>query len=110
MIESPLCSICKENVETIEHLFQTCEPVYELWRRVLSDILSAYEINSIGLESILLGFYKENEEQGGQIIVNHIVLIVKYYIFMCKLKEITRIWSGMLRQLKYTEFLERKIQ
>ena len=34
MTDSPICSFCKDDLETIEHLFADCHIVKEIWSNI----------------------------------------------------------------------------
>ena len=82
--ENHLCTFCQKDIETLIHLFWTCEKTQIFWTalevwlhtvNVLSKRKGIYKLDAIGLksnyESYLLGFCK---------------LAARYYIYACRLK------------------------
>ena len=48
--DSPICSFCKEDLETIEHLFADCHIVKELWSNIeewISNKFDRHKINPL---------------------------------------------------------------
>ena len=105
MISSPMCSFCDNEIETLEHLFVNCDYVKPLWNRLRNDIPVMFSNENLQAVSILLGIYHEN----GNEIVNHIIFITKYCIFICRAQKRIPTIEEMYRNMKNTEFLERLI-
>ena len=60
LIESPNCSFCGENPETIDHLFVECYEVKKLWRAVEDLFLRQYRIPiTFDRQNIIFGKNKE---------------------------------------------------
>lgn len=60
--DSPLCSFCKLNIETIEHLFTECPEVKDIWYRIEELFLTKYNVSFIfDKRSILFGKYNSNK-------------------------------------------------
>ena len=81
--EEDLCSYCNEDRETISHLFYDCVKVKEFWRNT-ERWLSQYCIEPVRFsrEDVLLCTANEK-----QVLHNHIILMVKYYIYCNKFKK-----------------------
>ena len=76
------CDLC-QNIDNLEHYFYYCEHSYSLWHQIemwLSSSLSV-KIKFTVLET-LMGFLNCDCEL--YFIVNYIVLLGKYYIYICK--------------------------
>ena len=79
--ESPLCSLCGNDTETILHLFCHCSITQNLWKQMqnwLSDILDIPELTD---KIAILGRYPC---QGAtNILINHIILMFKNFLYTC---------------------------
>ena len=81
-MQSPNCTFCNEEPESLEHLLSRCKVSSEFWKEVLS-WLKEYNIvlesfNEIGL---FLGIFEESEDF---FLINHVMLLGKYYIYVRK--------------------------
>ena len=79
---SPNCTFCSEEPESLEHLLLRCKVSSKFWKEVLSWLKD----NNIGTESftetsLFLGFFEETEDF---FIINHVLLLGKYYIYVRK--------------------------
>ena len=79
---SPNCTFCSEESESLEHLLLRCKVSSKFWKEVLSWLKD----NNIGTESftetsLFLGFFEETEDF---FIINHVLLLGKYYIYVRK--------------------------
>ena len=76
--QSPNCTFCNEEPESIEHLLSRCKVSSEFWKEVLSWLkennIIIESLNEIGL---FLGNFEKTEDF---LIINHILLLGKYYI------------------------------
>ena len=85
MKETQLCTFCNLYTETLEHLFHECKKTYSLLLQ-LKDWLNANNVEiDIDPTSVILGNTQKEYEHN--ILVNHILLITKYFIYRCKLRE-----------------------
>ena len=80
--QSPNCTYCNEEPESIEHLLSRCKVSSEFWKEVLSWLkdnnIIIESLNEIGL---FLGNFEKTEDF---FIINHILLLGKYYIYVRK--------------------------
>ena len=85
MTDSPLSSFCKRDVESLEHLRYYCDAAITFWEAFCS-WLDAFKINSqtFTITEILFGVLDVEDDW---IILNHLILIAKYYIYTCKPKK-----------------------
>ena len=81
--ETELCSFCNETRETLLHLFYSCSITRNLWLELANYIREKFNLDfpADGSE-IILGNNNDNFLPA----VNSIVLMVKYFIYCCKLK------------------------
>ena len=76
IVDSPLCSLCKLEKESVIHLFCTCTVSKKLWKQLQSWLPGLPDLYP---EMIILGQWNEDSSQN--IINNHIILIFKRYIY-----------------------------
>ena len=84
---NPMCDFCKENEQTIIHLFWQCEHVSRFWARLetlIKETCRDHENFNLSEELVLFGI-KEHVEIG--LILYLVILYAKYYIFICKIEE-----------------------
>ena len=83
MTDSPLCSFFKKDVESLEHLLFHCTFVESFWKTFTSWLTNQnITLETLTLVNILFGVYDEHEDN---IILNHLILMAKFYIYKCKL-------------------------
>ena len=107
MIDSPLCAFCQTEVESPEHLFFHCNVTKSFWQ-LLSSWFSEQMVNltSLTLENVFFGVFHGVEDFH---VVNHIILLAKYYIYSCKLNVIHPSLKVLIAKLKATCQIEQKI-
>ena len=99
--ETHLCSFCNEIKETISHLFWGCIVVRNFWLEI-SKILREQcdiEIPNTAVEIVLGSETLSNFE-------NFIVILIKYYIYSCRLKASVPSTPGIINMLKHTYEIE----
>ena len=80
MVDSPLCAFCNAEVESLEHLLYFCKSSSVFWKELLSwTAADANIVLNVSLLDILFGKF---------VLVNHILLLAKYFIYRCKLSKI----------------------
>ena len=78
LVESPNCSFCQEAVETSEHLLFSCRVSSEFWKHVLSWLRdNDVHVDTIYESDVIFGKFDIVQDY---IIINHILLLAKYYI------------------------------
>ena len=83
LTDNPLCTFCKEQEETIPHLFYDCNEVLLLWQTLYQWISSKLNTHlRPEKNSILLGYI----EPYINIPLNTINMVTKSYIFHCSKK------------------------
>ena len=75
--DSPLCTYCNEELETVKHLFCECKKIEPLWNSVVKMIKKE---NSLSTDEILFNNVNPNPKR----VENTIVLITKQYIYRTK--------------------------
>ena len=107
MIDSPLCAFCQTEVEPPEHLFFHCNVTKSFWQLLFSWISEQKVIlPSLTLENVFFGVFYVVEDFH---VVNHIILLAKYYIYNCKLNVIHPSLKVFIAKVKATCQIEQKI-
>ena len=81
--DSPLCTFCKQEVESFEHIFFYYNVTKAFWEAFCS-WLGECQVNSqtFTIMDIFFGVFDAEEDF---IILNHLILTAKFYIYKCKL-------------------------
>ena len=85
---SPYCTFClqrdidTQNLELVSHIFGQCEVVHGLWAEVRHWVGSLGIILPLDITSLIFGFH----EQPITSATNYVILTVKYYIWVSRLK------------------------
>ena len=84
-VDSPLCDPCGIELETVEHLFFSCTKVSAFWDE-LYDLLISLNISAtpFDVRDIIFGIICPKSTS---ILVNYIILEVKYFVYRCKLNK-----------------------
>ena len=98
--DTPMCTFCNNEIETLLHLFIECNKVVNIWQKVIENLLQPFGVSSLTKEQIVLGVETTAEQNE---IINHIILEVKYYIYMCKLDKCTPKFQRIKNRLRMTE-------
>ena len=100
LVESPLCSFCDKHEETFEHLFVFCEHSKAFWKEISS------WLHECGIETlpdltdqinIMFGLFDVDNHF---MLLNHIMLIAKQTILLCRQKSFTPSFIIFLAHLK----------
>ena len=87
MTDSPLCSFCKREAESHEHLLYCCDVTKTFWEAFCS-WLGEFKINSHPFTIIEI-LFEVFDVEDDWIILKHLILIAKYnYIYTCKWKKV----------------------
>lgn len=106
-ISEDKCYFCKKETETLEHLFWDCVEVKKLWSSVI-DILEPY-INLrevINNKCVLLG----TNSGENKILVNHIINVIKRYIYVTKCSDRKLSYQGALAKVREVFHIEQNIK
>ena len=104
--ESPLCSQCMQEKESIIHLFVTCRVTHNLWEQLcawLSD-LDIKLPSPLKPQFFILGIWNEKLEDS-----SHLILIFKRYIYLSKNDGNKRNIFSLRAFIKNMESIERHI-
>ena len=93
------CFFCDSNPETIEHLFWYCDRIFPLWSALANWIWLVTEIEmEFSLESVLLGYTNSMPCKNA---INCIILVVKFFIYKCKMEGRNPDFAGIQSYLKF---------
>jgi hypothetical protein len=101
------CSFCKDETETIEHLFWGCDIVQGFWLQFMNVLQNkCVHLQDIHFceELILLGHVRGFKSDD---VFDTILLMGKYFIYTCKHTNTQPIVENFLRQLKYRFCIEK---
>lgn len=107
VISYDVCGFCKENVETIEHVFMTCSEILPIWNN-LSMYIYRKTSNRVGfnVNNVLFG---ELPFSGYNKVVNFIILYSKQFIFNCSKQNKKPDITGLLHHLLFKYKVEKYI-
>ena len=84
LVDSDKCWFCKENTETIEHLFWYCPVVKTFWFRLLDKINASTDFRSNMVDkNVILGAVEGRNKD----VLNFFFTVVKKYVYNVKCKE-----------------------
>ena len=107
MIDSPLSSFSKKDVESLEHLLFQCTLIEGFWKAFTSCLTNKnISLEALTLENILFGVYNENEDN---IILNHLIIMAKSYIYKSKLNRKNPSLKVFIAKTETVYQLERQI-
>ena len=100
------CTFCEINKETISHLFWECHHVKSIWLQV-EDLINEKINENLDLNqtSVILG----NADFDLNLPVNHILLIIKYYIYVCRCKEKMPNFDGAIKSIHKSIEIEKHV-
>ena len=102
--QSPLCTFCQKEDESIEHLLFSCKESCEFWKHVLSWLRDS-DINVGKLKEADLIFGKF-DTQDDSTLINHILLLGKYYIYSRKCQNAKPSLKGFIAKTKRVYSIE----
>ena len=82
-VESPLCSLCKREVESISHLFLKCKLPTLFWEVTQRWYSPAIALPQLTEKIVYLGWFSNDPQT---ILIDHILLLYKYFLY-CKRNE-----------------------
>ncbi len=95
--ETNLCTFCNETRETITHLFWECQTIRNFWMEIKTTFNNTCDIDiPVSAEIVILG--SENHS----ITVNYLIILVKYFIYICKFNYTPPTLDNFLRYLSNT--------
>ena len=83
MIDSPLCTLCKSEIETINHLFIYCPRIHFLWKQVVAKLENVFIVDSWDKATLLgVNLPKKRNER---ILIDFILNIYKNVIWTIRI-------------------------
>ena len=76
----PLCSLCKQSDETLEHLFWECQ----ISKTIIDEMLPRQSFPCIDNTTFLLGYLTKSAST-----INNVILFLKLYLYKCKTKKLS---------------------
>ena len=107
ILPSNLCSFCKEEVETVEHLLYSCPKVKEIWGQLIPFLHEEYGQQQIDLtaRNVILNTIVPRKNN----IINFICLITKHYIYSQRCLKGQLNVHGLKNAIKKIENIEKYI-
>ena len=105
--ESPLCSLCGNDTETILHFFCHCSITQNLWTQMqnwLSNILDIPELTS---KIVIQG--KCPCQGATDILINHIILMFKKFLYTRRKSTTQVAFVALKHHIAYTKKIEQTI-
>ena len=107
MIDSPLCAFCQTEVESLEHIFFHCNVTKTFWNLLSSWLIKQKMITtSLTLENVLFRVLNAIEDF---LILNHLLLLAKFYIYRCKLDIIHPSLNAFVAKIRANFQIEQNI-
>ena len=104
IVDSPLSAVCNSENESLEHLLFPCKASEVFWKEVLSWLaIHKNELLNVSLTDVLFGKFDIDKDF---MVVNHVLLLEKYFIYRCKLDNIKPSLAVFKAKLKATLNLE----
>ena len=92
VVESPNCTFCQEATESVEHLLFSCRINSNFWKHVLSWLRD---------NDVHVGIINEPD-----ILINHILLLGKYYIYYRKCQNSLPTLRGFIARTRHVFNIE----
>ena len=102
--DTPRCSYCEQENETMKHLFCKCTVSKSLWDQIKLYFKDTIQIPDLDLQSAILGFFEGKDN----LALNNILLIFKLCLYRFRNKK-TPDLSLFVKNLRDRVSLERKI-
>ena len=94
---SPLCSFCKEEDETVFHFYFYCPNVINLWNQLKFYLPEDPTLPSQTRQAAVFGFYEKDNTEN-VILYNHLSLIFKLHVYHSREKGLLNVMS-LLNQI-----------
>ena len=102
--ETELCTFCTETKESLVHIFGECNYVRNFWLAIGNFLKICGVSLPFNAKDIILGLTEHSSAQGT---INNVLIILKYYIYVCKCKCRALNLEGGLEFLKYAINIEK---
>ena len=106
-IDSSLCTFCGMLDESLEHLFVTCHFTTLLWKDLIAWCSGRQiKVESLSAANIIFGDWQRKD---CFLLLNHIILIAKQYIYYCSSNNLKPLFYVLLQRIKFVYQLESRI-
>ena len=87
LTNSPCCTFCQEDIESIEHLFFSCKVSFEFWQHVLSWLRdNGIQISTLKETDLIFGKFDATDDFT---LINHMLLMGKFYLYSNRCQKIS---------------------
>ena len=107
LCDSPLCSYCHNDNETIPHLFYFCDSAMTLWTDIRNFFSQKISLPLLTLQSAVVGFLDDNNNNDN-IFINNILLMYKITLYRNRDKGSVTL-TNVIKNLRTREKIERNI-
>ena len=104
--DSPLCTFCSQEDETIEHIFLSYEYSKRLWKNVKDWVNKEQDLPNLSSKNVVIGFVEDNS---GSVVKNLLLLLYKRYICNNRISKSTLCFDGFKMFVKCVMKIEEKI-
>ena len=105
--ESPLCSLCKRENETVSHLFCNCIFTQQLWKKLQVWVTGYLILPASEPSIVILGVWNIKNENN--LLVNHVVLLFKYFIYKNRTNRHAINIHALKNYIKFLQKIEQRI-
>ena len=107
LANSPLCTFCQQESESLEHLLITCSCTKSFWSDFItwSNQLNIF-LRDLSDSDILFGFWQRKEDY---LFINHMLVLAKQHIYECRNKCTYPSFTIFLNKVSYVYQLEKKL-
>ena len=102
-----LCTFCRNETESLLHLFWSCPITTNFWSELKNWLLSQglFAPTKTICVRLALGLNTEPE----QTLIDFVTLLTRYYTYTCKMHEKLPVLSALTKYIKHYAILERQI-
>ena len=104
--QSPLCSFCHNEAETTLHVFHKCSVTKTLWNQLSLLFETDLDFPDLIPQAALFGFINESDNNLN-ILQNHILLILKLYIYQLRERGVLNL-NGLIKNVTKVKRLKMK--
>ena len=101
IVDSPLCSLCGAYKESIKHLFCICTVTQRMWDQLRSWLYEVISFPILEPKTVILGL--PSETTSNYILINHIILLFKHFIFLKRKERNASALRGLKRLFKMSK-------
>ena len=109
---SPLCSFCNLYDETPFHIFYECDRVKFLWSELVQCFQNTLILPTLTPQTAILGILDSVSNnsffENNKILINHILLIFKLYVYKSREKKFINI-NNLIAEIRKVKRIEKEI-